>query len=295
MGENKKVLHELPPLSEVDCFYVIERRKSEFTFPVHSHDVFELNYVENASGARRIVGDSVEEISNYDLVLISGKNIEHAWQTHNCTSNNIREITVQFSSDWLTSQLLGKNQFESIRKMFEMGRAGVAFPLPTILKIRSLLNSLTCEDIGFYSVINFLSLMYELSVSQDMRPLASSSFARVESNSMSRRIKAADNYLRNNYSKNIKLSEVAAVVNMSEMAFSRFFIQHTGKSFTAYLTDIRMGHVMSLLLNSQKSVSEICYECGYNNISNFNRLFKKKKGTSPREFRDLYNKKQVIF
>lgn len=287
-------MRELPPLSDTDCFYVIERKKNEFSFPIHYHAEFELNYVENAAGAKRIVGDSIEDIGDYDLVL-TGNNLEHGWETANCDSQNIREITVQFSGDWLSEKLLAKNQFESIRKMFDQARKGVVFSLPAILKVRYLLNSLTMEEIGFYSVVNFLSLLYELSISKGMRTLASTSFAKLDETNLSRRVRKIDKFLKENYMRDITLAEAAKEVNMSEVAFSRFFTQHSGSSFTDYLANIRLGHVTRMLVDSSKSIAEICYECGYNNISNFNRIFKKKKGCSPREFRNIYQKKQVIF
>ena len=288
------VLHELPPLSEADCIYVIERRKSEFNFPIHSHTEFEINYVENATGALRVVGDSIEEIGDYDMVLITGENLEHAWQTHHCTTGNIREITIQFSGDWLSGSVLNKNQFKSIRAMFEQARKGVAFSLSTILKVRYLLNSLTLEVVGFYSVLNFLTLLYELSISKEMRTLASNSFAQQNGSSLSRRIRKVDKFLKENYSQDITLKDAAAIVSMSEVAFSRFFTAHAGKTFTEYLADIRLGHVSRLLVDSNKSIAEICYECGYNNLSNFNRIFKRRKGCSPRDFRSMYRKKQLI-
>ena len=288
------VLHELPPLSEADCIYVIERRKSEFNFPIHSHTEFEINYVENAAGARRVVGDSIEDIGDYDMVLITGENLEHAWQTHQCITGNIREITIQFSDDWLSSSVLNKNQFKSIRAMFEQARKGVVFSLPTILKVRYLLNSLTLEDVGFYSVLNFLTLLYELSISKDMRTLASNSFARSDESNMSRRVRKVDKFLKENYAQDISLKDAADIVSMSEVAFSRFFTAHVGKTFTEYLTDIRLGHISRLLVDSNKSIAEICYECGYNNLSNFNRTFRRKKGCSPRDFRNTYRKKQLI-
>jgi len=288
------VLHEITPLSDADCIYVIERKKAEFNFPIHTHKEFEINYIENAKGARRVVGDSIEEVDEYDLVLITNENLEHAWQNHNCKSSNIREITLQFSGDWLSEKLLSKNQFLSISKMFEKAKKGLVFSLPTVLKVRPLLNSLTCEDTGFYLVINFLSLLYEISIATDSRTLASSSFASAENDSLSRRIRIVDTYLKENFAREISLKEVAQLANMSEVAFSRFFSQHAGKNFTEYLTDIRIGKITRLLVDSSKTISEICYECGYNNMSNFNRTFKKKKGCSPREFREMYRKKQVI-
>ncbi len=294
MNTKQQVMRELTPLSDGDCIYVIERRKKEFAFPIHTHKEYEINYVENAPGAQRVVGDSIEEIGQYDLVLIANENLEHAWQTHHCDTGNIREITIQFSGDWLAEGLLNKNQFLSIKKMLEKGKNGLAFSMATIIKIRPLLNALTIKDTGFYLVINFLSMLYELSIPTDSRTLASSSFSQAGNSIVSRRVRVIDNYLKENYSKDITLGEMSAMVNMSEVAFSRFFSLHAGKSFTDYLTDIRIGRVARLLVDSSKSIAEICYECGYKNISNFNRMFKKKKGCSPREFRDLYQKKQVI-
>lgn len=292
--KNNSVLHEITPLSEADCIYVIERKKAEFNYPIHTHREFEINYIENAAGAQRVVGDSIEEISDYELVLISSGNLEHGWQNHHLVPGNIREITIQFSDDWLSEKLLDKNQFHSIQTMFQNGCKGLSFSLATILHVRPLLNSLTCELQGFYLVITFLTLLYELSISRDTRTLASNAFAHVDNNIQSRRIRLADAYLQQNFARNVTLGEVAHLVNMSEVAFSRFFSQHTGKSFTEYLIDIRIGKVARLLIDTNKTIAEICYECGYNNMSNFNRLFRRKKGCTPREFRDMYRKKQVI-
>lgn len=288
------VLHEITPLSEGDCIYVIERKKAEFNYPIHTHKEFEINYIENAAGAQRVVGDSIEEIGDYELVLISNDNLEHGWQNHRLTPGNIREITIQFSDDWLSEKLLSKNQFHSIHTMFQHGSKGLTFPLSTIIKVRPLLNSLTCEQKGFYLVTTFLTLLYELSLADDARTLASTAFAHTENNIQSRRIRMADAYLQKNFSRDITLREVAELANMSEVAFSRFFSQHTGKSFTEYLIDIRIGKVARLLVDTNKTIAEICYECGYNNMSNFNRIFRRKKGCTPREFREMYHKKQVI-
>ena len=74
-----EVIHEITPLSERDCFYVVDRHKKEFTYPIHCHSEYELNFIENASGVRRTVGDSVETIGDYDMVLITGNELEHVW------------------------------------------------------------------------------------------------------------------------------------------------------------------------------------------------------------------------
>ena len=92
-----EVLSEITPLSDKDFLYIVERNKSEFTYPLHHHKEYELNFIENGAGARRIVGDNIEEIGNYDLVFIGSEDLEHVWEQWNCTSKSIREITIQFS------------------------------------------------------------------------------------------------------------------------------------------------------------------------------------------------------
>jgi len=88
---NNYIIREITPLSDKDCFYIADRRKSEFTYRLHSHAEYELNYIENAPGVRRIVGDSVETIGNYDLTLISGADLEHVWEQYKCESKDIRD------------------------------------------------------------------------------------------------------------------------------------------------------------------------------------------------------------
>jgi len=290
------ILHEITPLSDKDCLYIVERTKSEFTFPLHKHLEFELNYVENAEGARRTVGDSVEVIGNRDLVLITGHELEHTWENYNCTSKQIREITIQFSSDLLPEALLNKNPFKSIKIMLEKAQKGLAFSLNTIIDILPSLNSLPDKDKeeSFSALTDFLTLLYKLSQSDEAYTLASGSFAHTESTSESRRVKKVHEYLTAHYAEEIRLSQMAALVGMSEVAFSRFFKLRTGKSFTDYLIGIRIGFVIRSLVDSEKSISEICFNSGFNNISNFNRIFKKAKGCTPKEFREHYHKKKTI-
>ena len=90
---------------------------------LHNHKEYELNFVENGAGVRRIVGDSVEEIGDYDLVLLCGDNLEHVWEQGNCQSKQIREITIQFSPDLFSNNFIDKKQFTSFRKMLDNVRA----------------------------------------------------------------------------------------------------------------------------------------------------------------------------
>ena len=288
------IIREITPLSDKDCFYIADRIKSEFTYPIHSHAEYELNYVENAAGVRRIIGDSVEIIGNYDLTLVAGDKLEHVWEQHQCKSKNIREITIQFSSDLFLGNLIHKNQFDSIRKMLDNAKKGISFPMDAIMKLYSMIDTLASEKEGFYAVIKLMTLLYELSLYNDARVLSSSSFVNIEDGSDSRRISKVHDYINTHYTETIRLENLANIAGMSSVSFSRFFKLRSGKTISDYIIDIRLGHASRLLVDTTNSIAEICYECGFNNLSNFNRIFKKKKDCSPKEFRDNYRKKKLI-
>ena len=279
-----------------DCFILIERQKTNFNFPIHIHPECELNFIENAKGAQRIVGDSIEEIDEEELVLVTNPHLEHAWKDYRNVSKNIHEITIQFHPDLLTDTFLNKNQMISIRQLFRHAERGVAFSRESIAKVRPLLKTLTCENDSFYSLIKLLIILHELSIDKGMRELSTGQFAAnvMHQHSSDESLGRVMDYLSRHYSEVIRLSEVAEMVNMSESSFCRFFKQHTSKSFIDFLTDIRLGAASRALIDSSLSIAEIGYDCGFNNLSNFNRIFKKKKGVTPSEFRDNYRKNKTI-
>ena len=293
---NTELFKEVSPLSSKDCFILIERQKTNFNFPIHIHPECELNFIENAKGAQRIVGDSIEEIDEEELVLVTNPHLEHAWKDYRNVSKNIHEITIQFHPDLLTDTFLNKNQMISIRQLFRHDERGVAFSRESIAKVRPLLKTLTCENDSFYSLIKLLIILHELSIDKGMRELSTGQFAAnvMHQHSSDESLGRVMDYLSRHYSEVIRLSEVAEMVNMSESSFCRFFKQHTSKSFIDFLTDIRLGAASRALIDSSLSIAEIGYDCGFNNLSNFNRIFKKKKGVTPSEFRDNYRKNKTI-
>ena len=289
----KKVLTEVIPLSEKDCFYMMDRDKEAFSYPLHKHEEMELNFVENCDGARRIVGDSIEVLGRYDLVLV-GSGLEHTWDQYDCQSHSIHEITIQFPSDLLGEQFLAKNQLSSLRAMFENAKRGIAFELPAIMELYGKLTHITNAQPGFYRVLSLLEILYELSLQTDYHLLASKSFANVKNTPDSKRVRRVEEYIDENFKKEIRLKTLSDIAGMTPAAFSRFFRMRTGKTVSDYIIDIRLGHAARLLVDSTVNVAEICYECGFNNISNFNRIFKKKKGCSPTAFRDNYHKSKIV-
>ncbi|MDL2247886.1 AraC family transcriptional regulator [Bacteroides sp. OttesenSCG-928-J23] len=292
--QQNNIIREITPLSDKDCFYIAERYKTEFTYPMHNHSEYELNFTENAQGVRRTVGDSSEVIGDYDLVLITSEDLEHVWEQHECTSKEIREITIQFSSDLFFKSFINKNQFHTISVMLEKAKKGLCFPMSAILKVYPMLDTLASEKQGFYASIKFLTILYELSLCDNVRTLSSSSFAKIGVKSDSRRVQKVQEYINQHYKEEIRLNYLANMVGMTPVSFSRFFKLRTGKSLSDYIIDIRLGFAIRLLVDSTMSIAEICYECGFNNLSNFNRIFKKKKNGSPKEFRENYRKKRKV-
>lgn len=289
-----KVFTEITRLSEKDCFYIVERHKTEFTYPLHRHKEFELNFIEHGKGVRRIVGDSVEEIGDFELVLIGGEDLEHVWEQGRCKSKDIREITIQFSDDIFGSEVLSKNQFATIKRMLRRADHGLSFPLSAIMKVYATLDTIAKESSGFVQFLKFLYVLYELSVADEARVLASSSYAHTAEGTESRRVQKVKQYINDNYSKTLTLAEIADLVGMTPVAFSRFFRQRTGRTLSDYIVDIRLGYAARMLVDTTRNVSEICYECGFNNLSNFNRTFKAKRGLTPRDFRAMYKKNRVL-
>jgi AraC-like DNA-binding protein len=250
--------------------------------------------VEHAPGVRRVVGDSSEVIGEYDLAIITGPDLEHVWEQNTCTSDDIREITVHFYLDLSEDGFLARNPFFSLRKMLLEARKGLAFSLTDIMRVYNLLDTLSSVKEGFYAVTQFLTILYELSKSTEMHTLASSSYAKVAVESDSRRVLKVKNYIAKNYTEEIRLNTLADIAGMSPSAFSRFFKSHTGRNLSEYIIEQRLGYASRMLVDTSNSIAEICYACGFNNLSNFNRIFKKKKNCSPSEFRENYHKTRII-
>lgn len=289
-----KIMKEVTPLTDSDCLSVFVRVKDEFNFPLHVHDEYELNFIQNAKGAQRIVGDSIELIDDLELTFITGADLEHAWQTHQCRSEEIKEITIQFSSDIIGDNLIKKNSFQSINKLFNDAKLGITFGRDTIEAIQPKIEYLAEKSTGFEAVVRLLEILHELSMSPSARVLASRSMSAHASDSMSRRIDKVYAYIEENYDKEMSLNDVASLVGMSDVGFSRFFKQRTGRTFIEDLNDIRLGHAISLLINTTQTISEICFACGFNNLSNFNRLFLKKKKCTPSALREKYAKNRIV-
>ena len=278
------------PFSDNDVLAVTDRYMKEFAFPIHNHDAFELDFVEHAAGARRLVGDSSEVVGEYDLVLFAGDGLEHAWLQDACPGGGIHEITVRFRLDLGEGSLLRKSSFAGILRMLVLARKGLCFPMESIMKVYNMLLGLGGIEDKFRALMQFLEILDILSRCEGARQLASSSNAKVNLGDVPRRILKVKSFVCKNYMDEIRLKALADIACMSEPAFSRFFRLQTGRTVSDYIIDIRLGYASRMLAETDKNVADISFLCGYNNLSNFNRIFKRKKGCSPTEYRERCRK-----
>lgn len=288
-----KLIIEIPPLTEKDSYYLQERYKPAFNYPLHKHNAFELNFVENCEGARRIVGDSIEILGKYDLALV-GCNLEHVWEQYECKTGTIHEITIQLPHDLFPESVLNRRVMAPLQELFEKSKLGVAFGLKSTLRVYDRLMELTSTEPSFKSIAIMNGILYDLATSDDYHTLASSHYSHVSVPVPSRRIQTIKDYIDQHFTEEIRMEKLSELVNMTPNALSRFFKQRTNRSISDYINDVRMGKAALLLTDSTMTVVEICYQCGFNTISNFNRTFKSKKGCTPTEFRDSYKKNSIM-
>jgi len=286
------VMREITPLMPNDCFTIFSKVKQKFDFPLHYHEEYELNLILNAKGAKRIIGGHIEVIDDMELVLI-GPNLYHSWVTYECRSEEIIEVTIQFHKDLFDEKFLKRNQLSFIKTMLDRSHRGILFSSETVLSLKDRLLAMD-KKTGFDSVLELFSVLHDLSISRNMRTLSELSFSSEKFYYNSRRIERVFEFMNTNYNKPVTLAEVARIANMPEASFSRFIKKRTGKTFIDSLNEIRLGHASRMLIDTTNTIAEIAYKCGFNNISNFNRVFKRKKFCIPKEFRETYTGNRVF-
>ncbi|TGV02422.1 AraC family transcriptional regulator [Flavivirga rizhaonensis] len=279
-----KTIKEITPLKSNAPFVILKHKNAKFDYSIHYHNEFELNLITNFKG-KRIVGDSIEECESVDLTLL-GPELKHIWKSNEIIST-ANVITIQFQEHFLASKTLDYTIFKDIRALLELSKRGISIQNPTKNKIAKKISKLKDPD-HFDSFLLFLEILHDLSKSEDKKVLSSAASNNYSQKRESRRITIVTKYIENNYDKQIKLTTLAEMINMSESAFSHYFKKRTGQSFIKYLLDHRLSIVTKLLSETNIPINEISYMTGFITLSNFNRSFKKKHGVSPKQYRINY-------
>lgn len=276
-----EIQQEICPITNEDLFIILDHTNAKFEYPIHCHPEYEINLVINTKGIR-VVGDSEEAFSDLDFVM-TGPYIPHVWKSE-LETNHV--VTIQFSEELLNFQIMNKRLFLPIKQLLLDSMQGLCFYGPEAERIKDEIVELTKLQ-GFQTATKFLSILNELAHAP-RRKLVSNLYEseRLIHHSKSRRISKVCKFIEENISQKITLSDAASLVNMSDSAFSHFFKRQTSISFITYINNLRVAKACDLLANTALSASEICYDCGFNNKSNFIRLFTKRKNMTPIEYRN---------
>lgn len=286
MEESKKFYREIAPLSSGDSFLVFDRVKDKFDFPVHYHPEFEINFILNGKGVKRVIGDNIEEIDDVELVLI-GPNLYHGWELGKCKSRQIHEITIQFHNDLFHESLLSRRIMQPIKEMFNRSIHGILFSKKTAQDLTQRLTKISKLD-GMDYFLEITSILYDLANSRKQR-LLSTYTVDYDIFDDSDKMKLVYEYVQKNFAEKISLDDVSNIANMSTISFNRFIKKRTGKTFVNYLNDIRVGYAARWLVEKDLSISEIAFKSGFNNIANFNRNFKTIKNCTPSKYREDFS------
>jgi AraC-like DNA-binding protein len=285
----KPIFQRLTTESE-DGFAFKTIRSSSFDCPWHVHPEYELILVIQGHGYR-IVGDNISRLSAGDLVLV-GPGLPHIWQDEPGARGrgSVYFRLVQFEDAFLGDGLLRLPSMEPVRRLLHRAGRGLHIVGKTHGKVTALMNQMA-DLRGMERVLLFLQILVALAGSEDCEPIASSGFAAETSLYDQERMDRVFQFLNGHLAQTVRLAEAARIVHLSEGAFSRFFRTHTGKTFPEFVNELRIGRACSLLMEDNLNITQVAYQSGFINLSNFNRQFLRLKGLSPRAFRQKFQQR----
>lgn len=288
-----KIMHEQIEFPGRSAVKVKMQEKSHFTYPWHFHSEYEILFVQNGFGTS-FVADNIEQFRSGDLVLI-GSNLPHFWKSdesfhHSENKEKLKYIVVQFSSEFFKEAISEYPEFHLIRKMLECSLRGIRFNKACSEKAKNKLMKLANSN-GFERTLLLLKFLQFLAKTDEYNLLAGELYQIENHNFTSDRLTKVMHYLNTTYLKKIELGKVAEVASLHPSAFCRYFKEKSGKSLSEFVNNMRISYACRLLIEGKMAVSQICFEGGFNNISNFNRTFKKHTGFTPTNYFLEFHKK----
>ncbi|HEX7903924.1 MAG TPA: AraC family transcriptional regulator [Chitinophagaceae bacterium] len=260
-----------------------------FNTPWHFHPELELNYILSSTGTR-FVGDHIDRFGPGDLVLI-GSNLPHLWKndSHYPGNNQVKAeaVNIRFSVEQLHFLLGEMPELAKVSKLLERAKRGIIIHGKVKKKVSELM-MVILEQKGFKRLITLLTILDLLAETKDYKLLSHERSVISGRRNDEKRMNVIYDYVLKNYPNEISLKETSKLVYMNPSSFSRYFKHCAGKSFSDFIIEIRIGNACKMLVETDLSVSAIFYECGFNNQSNFNTLFKRRMGVKPLEYRKNY-------
>lgn len=284
----KPVLEHLPKEKE-ESFVVKYFDYACYPTPWHYHPEYEIVLVTESTG-KRFIGDSIAGFAPGNLAFI-GPNLPHTYQNDEAylqpkSKLRAKSIVIHFSAESLGRDFLALPESQPIRDLFSRSVNGLDVNGKTAALVSQKLEEIVTLS-GLRRWFCLVDILATLAESKELTQICKTSMIG-NNEKESRRLSVVMNWILQHYEKNIRIAEAAALCEMSENAFSRFFSQRTRKTFSGFVTELRLHKACKLLKENELSVTSICYDCGFNNISNFNRQFLKEYKMNPVKYRKLF-------
>ena len=289
---NMKQALEKSRIPSNKAFVVKELIEPFFDNHWHFHQEYQLFLVLEGKGTR-FIGDQMKPFREFDLVF-TGPNLPHLWRNDPAyfekdSTLTTHGIVIYFGEDFLGNALQEKEEFENIRLLLQKSLRGLEIIGKTNLRLRSMMKELVHSQ-GLESVLLLLQILKLMTESEECEDITQVGYINNNKESERDRMRKVYEFVTENFQRKIQLSEMASLANMTESAFSRYFKSRMNKPFSEFLADVRISHACKLLHELDANISEICYESGFNTLSNFNKQFKERMGVTPMAYKKDYQR-----
>jgi len=279
-----QVFYEKLTVDDHSTFLYVDIKLSRFTSPLHIHDEFELILIKNSVG-KLFTGSTVNNFKNNDLFFFA-PGLSHCFYNDKSFPKSRKyanAIVVHFKKDFLGNDFLNRSETAILKKLFVKSRSGIYFKNADESLKKKFIHLGKLK--GLVRITAFLNILDELSSQRFLKLLTNENMADLANLQDSKRITDVYSYVAENFDKEISFTKAASIANMQKSAFCRYFKRKTKKKFSSFVSEVRVAHALKLLTETDKTVSEIAFDCGFNNISFFHRQFKYFQGVSPGEMR----------
>ena len=256
----------------------------------HYHPEYELVLFTESTG-KRFIGNHTAQLAPNDMLLI-GPNLRHYMRNdeeyyQGNKKLRIRAIVIHFSEDFCGKNFFDIPEMGAIKKLLQKSALGLQITGQTQARLAPMMEKLLVTS-NYERLKILLDILHELSLSNELTSLSSVGYTKFSPSEDTTRIDRIFEYMLKNYTEEILLSEIAKKTNMSVSAFCKYYKKRTGKTFTQTLNEVRIGHACKLFIEKGLTVSEVCYQSGFNNLSYFHRNFKKITQYPPLEYRKRF-------
>ncbi|MHA4842936.1 AraC family transcriptional regulator [Flavitalea antarctica] len=263
-----------------------------FFFPSwHFHPEYEIMLVLQGTGIR-FVGDSMERFQPGDLAFI-GQDIPHFYRSdeeyyQKTTTNRSKAIVLYFKQDFFGDAILNMPDIANFKRLLSNSRRGIRFKGAVKEQLICQIKKLDNSKDSLAKVIDLLSILQTMSNAKDYEILSSRGFTHNLDEEECSRMNNVYQYIINNYADNPTLDDVSKIAYMSSTAFCRYFKSRTNKTYTQFLNEIKIGSACKMLIEDNVSISQVCFEIGFNNFTHFNSQFKKIVGITPSQYKQKH-------